>query len=123
MKQTKNVFSAIFVIAVVFGGWVSARAQSEITLLAPRPMQPTIDKLVANFQAKTSYKIKVTYQSAQLTRQLVAKGQPLDVSLIVAPFPGAIASGTIIPSSSTPIASFLTLHTAGPPNDSDDERH
>jgi len=39
MKNTKNVSSAIFVIALVFGGWASARAQSEITLLAVRPMR------------------------------------------------------------------------------------
>jgi molybdate transport system substrate-binding protein len=108
MNRRRYLFSAISVVAIVFGSWFSAWAQNEITLLAPRPMQTTIDKLVANFQAKTSYKVKVTYQSAQLTRQSVAKGQPLDVSLIVAPFPGAIASGTIIPSSTTTVASFLT---------------
>jgi molybdate transport system substrate-binding protein len=108
MDRKRFFFSAIFAVAIVFCGWASAPAQSEITLLAPRPMQPTIDKIVANFQAKTSYKVKVTYESAKLTRQSVAKGQPLDVSLIVAPFPGAIASGTIIPNSATPVASFLT---------------
>jgi molybdate transport system substrate-binding protein len=108
VKRMKHVLSAIFVVALVFWSCSSVGAQSEVTLLAPRPMQTTIDKIVANFQAKTSYKVKVTYQSAKLTRQSVAKGQPLDVSLIVAPFPGAMASGTVIPSSATPVASFLT---------------
>jgi molybdate transport system substrate-binding protein len=108
MNRRSYLSSAIFVVVLVFGSWASARAQSEITLLAPRPMQTTIDKIVANFQTKTSYKVKVTYQSAKLTRQSVAKGQPLDVSLIVAPFPGAAASGAINLSSATPVASFLT---------------
>src|SRR5205807_9106633 len=63
--------------------------------------------IVANFQAKTSNKVKVTYVNGTPTRQAVAKGQPLDVSLIIAPFPGAVASGTIIPSSATPIANFV----------------
>ena len=39
MKSTKNVSLAVFVIALVFGGWSRARAQSEITLLAVGPMR------------------------------------------------------------------------------------
>src|SRR5437879_6577386 len=107
MKHTRNVFSAIFVVALVFGAWVSARAQSEITLLAPTIARKPIDTIVANFQAKTNNKVKVTYVNGTAARQTVAKGQPLDVSLIIAPFPGAIASGTITPGSATPIANFL----------------
>ena len=36
------------------------------------------------------------------------KGQPADVSLLIAPFPGAMASGTIIPGSATLVTSILT---------------
>jgi molybdate transport system substrate-binding protein len=39
---------------------------------------------------------------------MVAKGQPLDVSIIIAPFPGALTSGTILLNSATPITSILT---------------
>lgn len=108
MKHMKYLFSAIFVLALVFGSEVSASAQGEITLLATGPARRPIDQIVANFQAKTSYKVKVTYGPGMTTRQSVAKGQALDVSLIVPPYPGAIASGTIIPSSATPIAGLLT---------------
>jgi molybdate transport system substrate-binding protein len=108
MKHTRNILSAIFVVAFVFGNWVSARAQSEITLLAVGPMRAPTQKIVANFEAKTGYKVKVTYGNGAETRRTVAKGQPLDVSLVIAPFPGAIASGTIIPSSATLVASILT---------------
>src|SRR6202021_2548999 len=107
MKTTKCFLSAGFVTALVFGGWSNARAQSEITLLAPTIARKPIDTILANFQAKTSYKVKVTYVNGTATRQTVAKGQPGDVSLIIGPFPGAIASGTIIPSSATPIANFV----------------
>lgn len=107
MRYQRNLFSAIFAAALVFGGFSSMHAQTEITLLAPTLVRKPIDTIVANFQAKTSYKVKVTYVNGTATRGTVAKGQPLDVSLIIAPFPGAIASGTIIPSSATPIASFL----------------
>ncbi len=108
MKNTKNVSSAIFVIALVFGGWASARAQSEITLLAVGPMRAPTQKIVANFEAKTGHRVKVTYGNGAETRRTVAKGQALDVSLIIAPFPGAIASGAIVPGSATLVASILT---------------
>jgi molybdate transport system substrate-binding protein len=71
-------------------------------------MRVPTEKVVAAFQAKTSYKVKVTYGNGSETRRTVAKGQPLDVSLIIAPFPGAIASGTIDPKSATVVASILT---------------
>src|SRR5690349_9989517 len=102
MKHVRKASAAIFVLIFVFGGWVSARAQSEITLLAPTIARKPIDTIIADFQAKTGNKVKVTYVNGTAARQNVAKGQALDVSLIIGPFPGAIASGTIIPSSATP---------------------
>src|SRR5260370_16757073 len=108
MKYTRKAISAIFVMALTFGGLLSARAQSEITLLAPTIARKPIDTIIANFQAKTGTKVKVTYVNGTAARQTVAKGQPSDVSVIIGPSPGAIASGTIIPSSATPIANFLT---------------
>ena len=104
----KNVSVAIFVILLVFSLSASVRAQSEITLLAVGPMRAPTQKIVANFEAKTGHKVKVTYGNGVETRRMVAKGQGLDVSLIIAPFPGAIASGTIIPESATRIANILT---------------
>src|ERR1043166_7794554 len=108
MKNTKNVSSAIFVIALVFGSWAGAGAQSEITLLAVGPMRVPTQKIVADFEAKTGNKVKVTYGNGVETRRMVAKGQPLDVSIIIAPFPGALTSGAILLNSATPIASILT---------------
>jgi molybdate transport system substrate-binding protein len=104
----KRLSSAIFVITLVFGAWVNARAQGEITLLAVGPMRAPTEKVVADFQAKSGYKVKVTYANGMDTRKMVAKGQPLDVSLVIAPFPGAIASGSVIPASATTIVSILT---------------
>src|SRR5712691_4564731 len=108
VKHKKYLFSTIFVVALVFGSWIGARAQSEITLLAVGPMRVPTQKIVANFKAKTGYKVKVTYGGGAEPRRMVATGQGLDVSLIIAPFPGAIASGTIVPSSATLVASILT---------------
>src|SRR2546425_1421643 len=97
----------ILLTALAAGIAFTAQAQSEITLLAPGPMRTPLDKIVANFQAKMNHKVKVTYGTGLSTRQSVAKGEALDVTLAVAPFFGAIASGNVIPSSATPIASFL----------------
>src|SRR3989442_13365449 len=107
MKNTKNVSSAIFVIALVFGSWAGAGAQSEITLLAVGPMRVPTQEIVANFEAKTGHKVKVTYGNGVETRRMFTKGQALDMSLIIAPSPGAISSGAIVPVSAALVASIL----------------
>jgi molybdate transport system substrate-binding protein len=109
MKRRKHLFLAIFVVALVLGSWIGARAQGEITLLAAGPTRRPTDKIVANFQAQTGYKVRVTYQSGVIVRQSVAKGQPLDVSLIIGPFPAAVASRSIVVSSATPVTSLVTV--------------
>jgi molybdate transport system substrate-binding protein len=100
---------AIVAIALA-SGWAGARvqAQSEVTLLAVGPMRAPTQKIIAGFEAKTGRKVKVTYGNGAETRRTVAKGQPLDVSIIIAPFPGALTSGSIVLNSATPIASILT---------------
>ena len=106
MKEPKHLFSIVFV-ALLFGG-LSAWGQSEITLLAPNPTRRPLEKILSNFQAKTTYKVKVTYGGARTTTQRVAHGEPLDVSLVVAPVTGALTSGTVVPSSMTVVASYQT---------------
>ena len=79
-------------------------AQSEITLLSPDPIKATIEKLVGDFQVKTGTRVKITYGTGVSTRKTVASGQALDVSLLFAPFPEALKTGNIVPSSATVIA-------------------
>jgi molybdate transport system substrate-binding protein len=82
----------------------SAKAQSEVTLLSPDPIKATVDKLVEGFEAKTGTRVKVTYGTGVSTRKTVASGQALDVSLLFAPFPEALATGNIVPASATVVA-------------------
>src|SRR5436190_829589 len=96
-----------FIFVLLFSIAITASAQNEITLLAPGPMRTPLDKIVANFQAKGTYKVKVTYGTGLSTRQSIAKGEPLDVTLAVAPYYGAITSGSVDPKSATPVTSFL----------------
>jgi molybdate transport system substrate-binding protein len=106
----KRSCSAVVAIALASSGWAVARAhaQTEITLLAVGPMRAPTQKIIADFESKTGNKVKVTYGNGVETRRMVAKGQPLDVSIIIAPFPGALTSGAILLNSATPIASILT---------------
>ena len=103
----RYLFSAIFFVTLVLSSCIGARAQSEITLMAAGPMRRPTEKIVAAFQAKTGKKVKVSYVNGVETRQLVAKGQPLDVNLIIAPFASAVASRTVDVSSATPVASVV----------------
>lgn len=100
----KSLFSAVMVVALALGLSCSARAQSEITLLSPNPIESTMDKLVAGFEAKTGTKVKITYGSGLGTRKQVASGQALDVSILFAPFQDALATGNIDPKSATVVA-------------------
>ena len=61
MRQNKIWFQIVLSIAIVMGSWAGARAQDEITLLAVGPMRAPTQKIVDSFQAKTGYKVKVTY--------------------------------------------------------------
>ena len=99
---------AAVLIAVLLAAWSSAQAQTEVSLLAIGPMRVPTQKIIANFEAKTGYKVKVTFGNGSDTRRTVAKGQGLDVSLVTAPFPGALASGTVDPRSATVVCSILT---------------
>src|SRR4051812_22150065 len=100
----KYLMSWAVVVVLALGVPFTARSQSEITLLAPNPIETTINKLVADFQAKTGIHVKVTYGTGVSTRKTVASGQASDVSLLFAPFPEALKTGNIVPGSATVIA-------------------
>jgi molybdate transport system substrate-binding protein len=100
----KYLFSWLVVLGLILGIASNARAQTEITLLSPNPIQATINKLIAQFEAKTGIHVKVTYGTGVSTRRTVASGQALDVSLLFAPFPEALKTGNIVPGSATVIA-------------------
>jgi molybdate transport system substrate-binding protein len=104
----KYLFSLVAVGALVLGISPRAHAQTEVTLLVPNPIRRSIDKLVPGFESKTGYKLKVTYGKGLGTREQVARGEMFDVSLLLPPYPEALASGNIDPKSATTLAS-LTL--------------
>jgi molybdate transport system substrate-binding protein len=104
----KYLFSLVTIGALLLGISLSARAQTEVTLLVPNPFRGPLDKVVTGFESKTGYKLKVTYGKGMGTRQQVARGEIFDVSILLPPYPEALASGNIDPKSATKLAS-LTL--------------
>jgi len=83
MKLSGWMFAAV-VAVFVLGSCLSLHAQTELTLLSPNPITEPLDKLVANFQAKTGIHVKVTYGTGVSTKNTVASGQALDVSCLAA---------------------------------------
>jgi len=92
------------VLGLMLGVAPGARAQTEITLLSPNPIETTINKLVADFQAKSGIKVTIIYGTGVSTRKDVAAGKAQDVSLLFSPFPEALRTGNVIPNSATVIA-------------------
>jgi molybdate transport system substrate-binding protein len=112
-ENVKYVLSSLVIVALLLGNSYDARAQTEITLLAPGPIRGPLDKLIESFESRTGDRVKVTYGGGSRdtppygTRQLVARGQGLDVSIMFAPFPEALASGNIDLKSKTTLARIL----------------
>src|ERR1041384_5488171 len=101
MRHLAALFLAVGLVVCVA---VSTHAQTEITLLSPNPIQETINKLVADFQAKRGIQVKVTYGTGVSTRRDVAAGKAQDVSLMFSPFPEALRTCNIDKRSATVIA-------------------
>ena len=102
----KRLFSLLLISFVALALTIHVRAQSAatISLLCPDPIEATMNQLLANFEAKTGIHVNVTYGSGTGTRETVANGGALDVSVLLAPFPEALAKGNIDPKSATVIA-------------------
>jgi molybdate transport system substrate-binding protein len=109
-QSMKSLFSLFAAAALFLTLSTTAHAQTEVTLLVPNPIRRSIDKdkVAAGFEAKTGYKLKVTYGKGMGTRRQVAQGEFFDVSILIPPYPEALASGNIDPKSATALGS-LTL--------------
>src|SRR5581483_2949416 len=82
-------------VALVFG-LGGARAQSEITLIAPGGIRAAIEQLIPGFEKKTGHKIKATFGSGLGTKRQVAKGEAFDVPIVQPPYPEVLSSGNVV---------------------------
>jgi molybdate transport system substrate-binding protein len=102
----KSRFSLVALVTLALGMSTGARAQSEITLLSPNPIKEQVDRLVADFQAKSGTKVKITYGTGVSTRKTVAEGGALDATLLFAPFDDALKTGNVVRGSATVVATL-----------------
>ena len=104
----KRVFFLVAVVAALLPGGASvALAQTEVSLLVPNPFRRTLDKVSGGFEPKTGYKLNITVGRGMGTRQQIARGETFDVSILLPPYPEALASGNIDPKSATVLAKLV----------------
>lgn len=101
----KNALLSVAVFALVFGSSSRARAQSEVTLIAPGGIRAAVEQLIPGYESKTGNKVKATFGSGLGTKKQVADGEPFDVPVVQPPYSEVIASGNVIADSATPLAS------------------
>src|SRR5579864_2769847 len=99
----KRSISSILCV-LVLGISDTARAQNEITLIAPGGIRAAIEQLIPGFESKTGRKVKATFGSGGGTRQQVARGEAFDVPIVQPPYPEVLASGNVVKSSEKPLA-------------------
>ena len=99
----KHLISSV-IVAVVLGNAYSARAQSEVTLVAPGGIKAAIEQLIPGFEHKTGHKVKATFGSGNGTKQQVTRGEAFDVPIVQPPYPEVLASGNVVASTATPLA-------------------
>lgn len=86
----------------------SARAD-EVTLVAPGGMRCAMDRMTPDFERKTGHKVKVTIGSGGATHQQVVRGAPFDVPIVQPSYQDVIASGNVVVSSETPLATVALV--------------
>ncbi len=96
------LFSAAVVF--LFGNFETARAQTEVTLIAPGGIRAPIQRMIPEFERKTGYKVKATFGSGLGTKKQVASGEVFDVPIVQPPYQDVLASGNVIADSAKPLA-------------------
>jgi molybdate transport system substrate-binding protein len=92
-------------LAILFGISCATHAQTEVTLIAPGGIRAPIEQLIPGFEKKTGYKVSATFGSGGGTRQQVVRGDVFDVPIVQPPYPDVLASGNVVESTATPLAS------------------
>src|ERR1700674_4158683 len=93
--------SAIF--ALVLSTPYGARAQGEVTLIAPGGIRAAVEQLIPGFERKTGRKVKATFGSGLGTKQQVARGEAFDVPIVQPPYPEVLGSGNVVARSAKPL--------------------
>jgi molybdate transport system substrate-binding protein len=98
----------------------SVAQADEVTLVAPGGIRAAIERLIPDFERATGHKVKATFGSGLGTKRQVAGGDPFDVPIVQPPFPEVLASGHVVTSSETLLATVavgVAVRTGAPKPD------
>jgi molybdate transport system substrate-binding protein len=101
----RRILTSVGAVAMAFSISSAARAQSEVTLIAPGGIRAAVEQMIPGFEKKTGYKLNPTFGSGGGTKQQVVRGDVFDVPIVQPPYPDVLASGNIVESTATPLAS------------------
>lgn len=91
-------------VVLLLGHFDIARAQSEVTLIAPGGIRAPIERMIPDFERKSGYEVKATFGSGLGTKKQVASGEVFDVPVVQPPYQDVLASGNVIADSAKPLA-------------------
>jgi molybdate transport system substrate-binding protein len=80
-----------------------ARAD-EVTLIAPGGIRAALEQLIPAFERTSGHTVKATFGSGGGTKQQVIGGEKFDVPIVQPPLDPVIASGHVVATSETPLA-------------------
>jgi molybdate transport system substrate-binding protein len=102
----RRILLSVVAIAILLTFINTPRAQQkEVTLIAPGGIRAAVEQLIPGFEKKTGYKVNPTFGSGGGTKQQVVRGDVFDVPIVQPPYPDVIASGNVVESTATPLAS------------------
>jgi len=92
------------IIAIAISGSFAVRA-AEVSLIAPGGIRAAVEQMIPGFEKKTGHKVKATFGSGNGTKAQVTRGESFDVPIVQPPYPEVVASGNVVKTSETPLAS------------------
>jgi molybdate transport system substrate-binding protein len=101
----KRIVMPVVCTAMLLSATVIASAQTEVTLIAPGGIRAPIEKLIPGFEQKSGYKVIATFGSGGGSKQQVIRGDAFDVPIVQPPLAEVVASGNVVESTATPLAS------------------
>ncbi|HZR25822.1 MAG TPA: substrate-binding domain-containing protein [Vicinamibacterales bacterium] len=93
--------------SVVFLLVLTARPSAQppqVTLVAPGGIRAAIEQLIPGFEKQSGIHVAATFGSGGGTKQQVIRGDAFDVPIVQPPLDPVIASGHVVASSATPLA-------------------
>lgn len=99
--MNRILLSMVFAMTLLQAHSVHA---AEVTLIAPGGIRDAIQKMIPDFERKTGHTVKATFGSGGGTKKQVMSGELFDVPIVQPPLPVVVATGHVIATTETPLA-------------------